>query len=88
MKSKFTMIFCCSYLNTTFIKKQKFTEADLNYGGFPVDLGKQMLEIGEVSANTLYLVILRKQFYREICLKQGRSLLEPCTWYTSTEKCV
>lgn len=37
-----------SYLNTTFIKKQKFSDADLNYGGFAVEFNDQMLEIGEV----------------------------------------
>ncbi|ESP02261.1 hypothetical protein LOTGIDRAFT_207667 [Lottia gigantea] len=37
------------YLNTTFIKKQKHSEADLNYGGFTVDPVDQMLEIGELA---------------------------------------
>nr|KAG5689796.1 hypothetical protein BaRGS_007074 [Batillaria attramentaria] len=36
------------YLNTTFIKKLKFTDADLNYGGFAVEMTDHMLEIGEV----------------------------------------
>ena len=42
-------LFHFSYLNTTFIKKQKFSDADLNYGGFSVDNVDHMLEIGEVS---------------------------------------
>ncbi|KAK7110117.1 cullin-2-like [Littorina saxatilis] len=37
------------YLNTTFIKKQKFSDADLNYGGFSVDNTDHMLEIGELA---------------------------------------
>ena len=41
-------IFNFSYLNTTFIRKQKFSDADLNYGGFSVDNVDHMLEIGEV----------------------------------------
>ena len=41
--------FICRYLNTTFIKKQKYTEADLSYGNFAVELTDQMLEIGEVN---------------------------------------
>lgn len=40
------------YLNTTFIKKQKYTEADLNYGGFSADGSDQMLEIGELALDT------------------------------------
>jgi hypothetical protein len=35
-------------LNTTFIKKQKYSDADLNYGGFSMEFTDQMLEIGEV----------------------------------------
>ena len=38
-----------SYLNTQFIRKQKFSDADINYGGFGIELSEQMLEIGEVS---------------------------------------
>ncbi|KAL3832004.1 hypothetical protein ACJMK2_023688 [Sinanodonta woodiana] len=40
------------YLNSTFIKKQKYTDADLNYGGFTVELSDQMLEIGELALET------------------------------------
>ncbi len=43
---------CCAlfrYLNIQFIKKQKYSEADLTYGGFGIDISEQMLEIGEVS---------------------------------------
>lgn len=36
------------YLNTQHIKKQKFSEADLNYGSLSLDLQEQMLEIGEL----------------------------------------
>ena len=42
------LVLCCRYLNTQFIKKQKWTDADVNYGGFGADIGEQMLEIGEV----------------------------------------
>ena len=38
------------YLNTQYIKKQKFSDADINYGGFGVELNEQMLEIGEVNS--------------------------------------
>ena len=48
------MYFPCRYLNTTFIKKQKYTEADLSYGNFAVELSDQMLEIGEV--RKLYII--------------------------------
>lgn len=37
------------YLNTTYIKKQKYTDADLSYGGISTDTADQLLEIGEVS---------------------------------------
>ena len=49
MKKCMKIILNFSYLNTTFIKKQKFSDADLNYGGFSVDNADHMLEIGEVS---------------------------------------
>lgn len=39
----------CRYLNTTYIKKQKYTDADLSYGGISTDTADQLLEIGEVS---------------------------------------
>ena len=38
----------CRYLNTTYIKKQKYTDADLSYGGISTDTADQLLEIGEV----------------------------------------
>ena len=45
-----TNMFTSSYLNTQYIKKQKYTDADINYGGFGhLDLSEQMLEIGEVN---------------------------------------
>ena len=37
-----------SYLNNSYIKKQKYSEADVNYGVFPVD-ADCLLEIGEVN---------------------------------------
>lgn len=37
-----------SYLNTQHIKKQKLSEADLNYGALGLELHEQMLEIGEL----------------------------------------
>ena len=42
------LLFFFRYLNTTFIKKQKYSEADLSYGGFSVESADQKLEIGEV----------------------------------------
>ena len=47
MAELWTLLF--RYLNTQFIKKQKFSDADLNYGGFGIELSEHMLEIGEVS---------------------------------------
>lgn len=42
------------YLNTQFIKKNKLTEADLQYGYGGVDLNEPLMEIGEVlTAKTL-----------------------------------
>ncbi|XP_067649383.1 cullin-2-like [Haliotis asinina] len=40
------------YLNSTFIRKQKVSDADLNYGGFAMDMADQMLEIGELALDT------------------------------------
>lgn len=37
------------YLNTQFIKKNKLTEADLQYGYGGVDMNEPLMEIGEVS---------------------------------------
>jgi len=46
--------FYFSYLNAQHIKKKKFTDADINYGGFGhLDLSEQMLEIGEVSRSQI-----------------------------------
>ena len=42
------MCFHSSYLNNTYIKKQKYSDADMQYGVFPVD-ADCLLEIGEVS---------------------------------------
>lgn len=36
------------YLNTQFIKKNKLTEADLQYGYGGVDMNEPLMEIGEV----------------------------------------
>lgn len=38
----------CRYLNTQFIKKNKLTEADLQYGYGGVDMNEPLMEIGEV----------------------------------------
>jgi len=40
------------YLNSQFIKKQKFSDADINYGGFGIEITEQMLEIGELALDT------------------------------------
>jgi len=40
------------YLNSQFIKKAKYSEADLNYGNFGIELTEQMLEIGELALET------------------------------------
>ena len=40
------------YLNSQFIKKAKYSEADLNYGNFGIELSEQMLEIGELALET------------------------------------
>ena len=43
------------YLNTQFIKKNKLTEADLQYGYGGVDMNEPLMEIGEVSLQS-YLI--------------------------------
>lgn len=40
------------YLNSQYIRKQKISEADMNYGGFTIDTNEQLLEIGELSLET------------------------------------
>ncbi|XP_074658807.1 cullin-2-like [Tubulanus polymorphus] len=40
------------YLNTQFIKKQKYSEAHSLYGNFGIELSEQMLEIGELALDT------------------------------------
>lgn len=37
------------YLNTTFIRKHKYSEADINYGNFTAENNDHMLEIGELA---------------------------------------
>lgn len=37
------------YLNIIYIKKQKYIDVDLSYGGISIDIVDQLLEIGEVS---------------------------------------
>lgn len=51
------------YLNTQFIKKNKLTEADLQYGYGGVDMNEPLMEIGEVgiSENELYFAALHVQ---------------------------
>ncbi|XP_052251215.1 cullin-2-like isoform X2 [Dreissena polymorpha] len=40
------------YLNSTFIKKQKYSDADINYGGYAIELTDQMMEVGELALDT------------------------------------
>lgn len=47
------------YLNTTYIKKQKYTDADLSYGGISTDTADQLLEIGEVSRSKKFKKSIR-----------------------------
>lgn len=42
------------YLNTQFIKKNKLTEADLQYGYGGVDMNEPLMEIGEVGNSLNY----------------------------------
>lgn len=42
------------YLNTQFIKKNKLTEADLQYGYGGVDMNEPLMEIGEVGNSLSY----------------------------------
>lgn len=49
--SCFTLI---RYLNTQFIKKNKLTEADLQYGYGGVDMNEPLMEIGEVQSLIMY----------------------------------
>lgn len=48
------------YLNTQFIKKNKLTEADLQYGYGGVDMNEPLMEIGEVLADFKVLVHKKK----------------------------
>ena len=50
------------YLNTQFIKKNKLTEADLQYGYGGVDMNEPLMEIGEVSTDFLVL------FYKHLSI--------------------
>jgi hypothetical protein len=53
------------YLNTQFIKKQRFTEADLSYGGISLEQARQcMMEIGEVIVE-IELKMIRSELYLE-----------------------
>lgn len=49
------------YLNTQFIKKNKLTEADLQYGYGGVDMNEPLMEIGEVLTD--FLALLLKMSY-------------------------
>ena len=53
------------YLNTQFIKKNKLTEADLQYGYGGVDMNEPLMEIGEVLTDTC-TGIQKNPLYREI----------------------
>uniref|UniRef100_A0A3P8ZG44 Cullin-2 n=1 Tax=Esox lucius TaxID=8010 RepID=A0A3P8ZG44_ESOLU len=44
------------YLNTQFIKKNKLTEADLQYGYGGADMNEPLMEIGEVRSHSLSLL--------------------------------
>ncbi|KAK2174734.1 hypothetical protein NP493_780g00005 [Ridgeia piscesae] len=58
-----------NYLNAQFIKKQKYSEADINYGGFGFDHTEQMLEIGELALDTwkrLMIMLLKDTLQRLI----------------------
>ncbi|XP_043546572.1 cullin-2 isoform X5 [Chiloscyllium plagiosum] len=46
---KITSNICTRYLNTQFIKKNKLTEADLQYGYGGVDIIEPLMEIGELA---------------------------------------
>ncbi|XP_014400933.1 PREDICTED: cullin-2 isoform X3 [Myotis brandtii] len=46
---KITYGICTRYLNTQFIKKNKLTEADLQYGYGGVDMNEPLMEIGELA---------------------------------------
>nr|XP_045006317.1 cullin-2 isoform X3 [Jaculus jaculus] len=46
---KITFGICTRYLNTQFIKKNKLTEADLQYGYGGVDMNEPLMEIGELA---------------------------------------
>ena len=35
-------------MNTQYINKKKYSEADINYGGFIMDTSENLMEIGEV----------------------------------------
>ncbi|KAK3587967.1 hypothetical protein CHS0354_014484 [Potamilus streckersoni] len=63
------------YLNSTFIKKQKYTDADLNYGGFNSELCDQMLEIGELALDTWkkYMIEPLKDHLVSIILQEIRN---------------
>lgn len=45
------------YLNTTFVKKQKHSEADLNYGAMGIE-NDQVLEIGELALDVWHKLML------------------------------
>ena len=48
-----SIFYVCRYLNSQFIRKQQHSEADINYGGFGVELQEQLLEIGAVSRSII-----------------------------------
>jgi len=56
------------YLNSQFIKKAKYSEADLNYGNFGIELSEQMLEIGELALETWKKFMMEPQKARLISL--------------------
>lgn len=51
--------FVYRYLNNQVIKKQKYSEADLAYGGVSMDqIRSSMLEVGEVTVLNFFMQIL------------------------------
>ena len=62
-------VFFCPgrYLNNQHIKKQKMSEAELNYGSLSIEHSEQMKEIGELGLDTwkrlVSIFLLEKLFF-------------------------
>lgn len=61
------------YLNTQFIKKNKLTEADLQYGYGGVDMNEPLMEIGEVSQLFMFTEFVLLSVCRNQLIKQKLS---------------